>query len=217
MRFFVVGDVHGCYYTFRTMLGEWDQENEMLIQLGDLVDRGKNSPQMVAHARMLREENPTRVRFLKGNHEHEMQQHFFSGPNANWLRQGGAGTLRQYDNEKRDCRDDVEWLSRLPLFFESRHLYVSHAGISEAAKDPFVEGSEYGILWNRSRLKNIGKLQVIGHTPREEPLYDARANAWNIDTGAVYGRYLTGLKISEEGQVQKFLKVETDARDLWQQ
>jgi serine/threonine protein phosphatase 1 len=214
MRFFVIGDVHGCYYTFRALLREWNQESEMLVQLGDLIDRGKNSPQMVALARTLSEENPTGVRFLKGNHEYEMQQHFFNGPNANWLRQGGAGTIKQYENEKRDGKNDVEWLSRLPLFFESRHLYISHAGISEAARDPFVEGNEYGILWNRSRLKNIGKMQVIGHTPGEEPLYDSWANAWNIDTGAVYGRYLTGVKISEEGEVLEFLRVETDARDL---
>lgn len=215
MQFLIIGDVHGCFHTFRTMAEKnWDKETETLIQLGDLIDRGKNSPQMVSWARELSADYPNRVHFLKGNHEHEMQQHFFHGPNPNWLRQGGAETIRQYENEKRDCRDDAAWLSRLPLFFESSHLYVSHAGISEVAQDPMAEGSEFGILWNRSRLKNIGKLQVIGHTPRERPIYDATANAWNIDTGAAYGRYLTGVRISGSGEVLEFLKVETDERDL---
>lgn len=37
MNYFVVGDVHGCYFT----------SNEMMIQLCDLIDRERKSPYMV--------------------------------------------------------------------------------------------------------------------------------------------------------------------------
>lgn len=215
MPFFVIGDVHGCYYTFKTMIDRyWNRETEILIQLGDLIDRGNHSPQMVALARELSMEMPNQAVFLKGNHEFEMQQHFFTSPNANWLRQGGRGTLMQYEKEKRDVVKDAEWLSQLPLFFEREHVYVSHAGISEEAEDPFKEESEYGILWNRSPLKNLGKLQVIGHTPGDEPRWDEKSHTWNIDTGAAYGRYLCGVKIGDHGEILDFLKAETDERDL---
>ena len=44
MNLFVVGDIHGCYYTWRQLLLHWQPAQERLIQLGDLVDRGKYSP-----------------------------------------------------------------------------------------------------------------------------------------------------------------------------
>lgn len=215
MRFFVIGDVHGCYSTFHAMLEKhWDREHEALIQVGDLIDRGKNVRQVVGLARSLKEALPEQTVFLKGNHEFEMQKHVFEAPNANWLRQGGAETLGQYKEAGEDFSSDAQWLSALPLYYENDFLHVSHAGIAELAEDPLIENSAYGILWNRSPLKNIGKLQIIGHTPREKPAYDAASHSWNIDTGAVYSRYLTGVKIDETGKVTEFVKEETHEQDL---
>jgi serine/threonine protein phosphatase 1 len=215
MDYFVVGDVHGCYYTFNEMISRyWDKEKEVLVQVGDLIDRGKNAPQAVGLARQLNAEFPGQAYFLKGNHELEMEEHVFHGPNPNWLRQGGAETLTQYEQSDRDFRSDMNWLSRLPLFFETGHLFISHAGISLQAEDPFIERDPYGILWNRGPLKNIGKLQIIGHTPLEKPLYDPQSHAWNIDTGAVYNGYLTGVKASANGEIMEFIKEKTDERDI---
>jgi serine/threonine protein phosphatase 1 len=70
-----------------------------------------------------------------------------------------------------------------------------------------------GVLWNRSPLKNIGKLQIIGHTPTDRPKYDMTSNAWNIDTGAAYLGYLTGVKIKSNGEVSEFIREDTDLRD----
>ncbi|MDF2789765.1 MAG: serine/threonine protein phosphatase [Neobacillus sp.] len=67
MNYFVIGDVHGCYHTFKSMITKhWNKETEVLIQLGDLIDRGKNSPQMVQLARQLKTDFPERAIFLKG-------------------------------------------------------------------------------------------------------------------------------------------------------
>ncbi|WHY00473.1 metallophosphoesterase family protein [Neobacillus sp. DY30] len=214
MNYFVIGDVHGCYYTFVTMLTKyWDKENEILIQLGDLIDRGNYSPKMVQFARQLRDEFPTQVYFLKGNHEFEMIGHFTNQPNHNWLRQCGEETLRQYEAEERDCMSDVNWMKQLPLCYENAHLFVSHAGISAQTKNPFDEEDSCGVLWNRSPLKNIQKLQIIGHTPCDEPKYDVHSHSWNIDTGAAYSGYLTGIKIQPNGEVIEFVREKTDNRD----
>lgn len=214
MNYFIIGDVHGCYYTFKSMLETyWDKENEIVIQLGDLIDRGKNSPQMVEYARDLHTEFPDQVLFLKGNHEFEIIEHFFTEPNKNWLRQCGEETLKQYKAANRDCLDDVRWLKERPLFYESENVFVSHAGISKATEDPFNEDNAYGILWNRSPLKNIGKLQIIGHTPCDDPQYDKESNSWNIDTAAAYSGYLTGVKIKTNGEIIELNKGITDPRD----
>lgn len=32
MNYFIIGDVHGCYYTFKNLLNKyWDKENEMVF------------------------------------------------------------------------------------------------------------------------------------------------------------------------------------------
>ena len=39
MNLFIVGDIHGCYYTFKTLLQRyWDEKNDVLIQVGDLIE-----------------------------------------------------------------------------------------------------------------------------------------------------------------------------------
>ncbi|MDC5690013.1 metallophosphoesterase, partial [Acinetobacter baumannii] len=44
-RLFVVGDIHGCYDEFMDELIEvsFNFEEDMVISVGDLVDRGKDS------------------------------------------------------------------------------------------------------------------------------------------------------------------------------
>lgn len=214
MNYLVIGDVHGCYYTFQNLITKyWDKENEVMIQLGDIIDRGRNSPKMVQLARQLCADFPEQVTFLKGNHEFEIIDHFMNQPNHNWLRQCGDETLRQYVAEGIDCQSDVSWMKGLPLFWENEHLFVSHAGIAEQATDPFKEDDGNSVLWNRSPLKNIQKLQIIGHTPCDEPTCDARSHSWNIDTGAAYSGFLTGVKITPNGEIIEFIREDTDPRD----
>ncbi|MGI2326844.1 metallophosphoesterase family protein [Planococcus sp. YIM B11945] len=215
MNFFVVGDIHGCFFTFQRMLHEyWDRNNEILIQVGDLVDRGKNAPQTVQLARDLEQTVPGQAIFLKGNHEAMMLEHFSKPPNFNWLLQGGQETVDQYAAAGRDITSDIAWINALPLFYETEKLFVSHAGIAEKSRDPFDEDSPYGILWNRSKLKNLGKLQIVGHTPSKEPVYDQASHAYYIDTGAAYSGHLTGIKIDVSGEPLELFSLKTDARDL---
>lgn len=185
-----------------------------MIQLGDLIDRGKNSPKVVELARRLSSNFPSRTVFLKGNHEFEMIEHFLHPPNKHWLKQCGEITLKQYDEQGRDWESDVQWFRTLPLFWENDYLFISHAGISKEAVNPFREDDEFGVLWNRSPLKNINKLQIIGHTPCEQPAYDALSNSWNIDTGAAYSGYLTGVKVKPNGEVIEFIKESIDLDNI---
>ncbi len=215
MNILAVGDVHGCYQTFKKLLDEnWNREEELLVQVGDLIDRGNFAPQVVEFARELQEKYG--AVFLKGNHEGEAIKNFRRSENPNWVRQGGAGTIAQYELLKRDIDGDVSWFEEMPLFWENEHIFISHAGISLICDEPLNVNHVQGILWNRSPLKNLGKLQIIGHTPLDEgkPKYMALSNSWNIDTAAVYGVCLTALLLSESGEVLKSFSVKTDARDI---
>lgn len=213
-RLLIVGDVHGCAHSFEALLARhYDPERELLIQVGDLVDRGCHTPATVMLAREL-EARHSAV-FLLGNHEYEMCQYFLGRTVMDWFGHCGAETLRQYALAGRDHRDDIDWLSTRPLCWESETVLLTHAGIASQTGDPYQPRALWGVLWNRARLADIGKLQVHGHRPSDgPPRLDSAARAWNIDTGACYGRQLSALRLDAAGQVLDVVSVATDPRDL---
>ncbi|MDF2591925.1 MAG: serine/threonine protein phosphatase [Clostridia bacterium] len=216
MNLLIIGDIHGCYYTFQELLDKfWDSEKELLIQVGDIIDRGKFSPDAVSYCKKLSLKFPNNVIFLKGNHEFEIIEHYYNGPNENWLRQCGKETIKQYENTQVNIEEDIRWFSKMPLYWSNEKVFVSHAGIAKDCINPLDETNQRSVLWNRDELKNIGKLQVIGHTPckEDEPFYDEKSNTWNIDTGSGYGGNLTALRLSIEGNLLEIIKIKTLKKD----
>ncbi|MBX7154876.1 MAG: metallophosphoesterase [Bacteriodetes bacterium] len=213
----VVGDVHGCFHTFKKIVIEyWNPEKEILVQVGDLIDRGLYSPECVGLARMLNQRYPNRTFFIKGNHELEASIYYETQANNHWIEQGGAKTLAQYKTRGYSFAEDVVWFNQMPLYYESNYYLISHAGVTDT-DEPFDELNSLGVVWNRSELKNIGKVQIIGHTPLpSKPEYRKTENVWNIDTGAYRGNTLTGLRLSEHGDVLETIQLPTDKADIAQ-
>ncbi len=210
----IIGDVHGCFYTFRSLVETcWQPETMHLIQLGDLTDRGKFVPETIEFARQLEEKHPENITFLKGNHEAMVLEYWNvmrdTIPPLAKLYSRRNSTMSQYyaDSELlQRLAGDMAWLRKRPLFWENDHVFVSHAGIAErwnTVKEALIADHEENILWTRSTLKNIGKVQIIGHTPliTGEPEFREAENCWNIDTGAVFGLNLTALHLAIDGTV----------------
>ena len=210
----VVGDVHGCFYTFQLMIAKhWRVNEEVLVQVGDLIDRGNYSPECVATARSLASRFPGRAVFLKGNHEFECALYHRKRSNPGWLSQGGRETLHQYKLSDRSLAEDIAWMDSLPLLYENDHVLITHAGVANTP-DPFSEMNSHGVLWNRIPLKNIGKMQIVGHTPIEgDPEFVDAENKWNIDTGAYRGHALSALRISNTGRILELIRIPTAAKD----
>ena len=74
---FVVGDVHGQITMLNELLEYWNPEEEQLIFLGDLADRGENSKATLERARELMMQHDAIV--VKGNHD-EMLENFLEEP-----------------------------------------------------------------------------------------------------------------------------------------
>ncbi|WP_215224459.1 metallophosphoesterase family protein [Echinicola shivajiensis] len=215
MRLFFIGDIHGCYHTFLKLLESWLPEKEMLVQVGDLIDRGNYSPEVTLLAQKLETQNPNKVIFLRGNHEQMMIDFLDNKPSGNsWMYNGGSQTLKQFNERKKDLEATLAWIKDRPLIWENEHILASHAGFSDTPNPLDVHHKE-GILWNRSPLKNMGKTQVIGHTPLQEgkARYTGASNSWNIDTGAYRGFCLTGIKLNEKGQFLEEFNIPTLAQD----
>jgi len=128
---------------------------------------------------------------------------------------GGDSTVEQYRARPEFLARHLPWLEQRPLFWKSEHVLASHAGISTSpfAYDP---DSSDGLLWTRTPLRRLRQLQVVGHTPmaRDEPKFDKQTNSLYIDTGAVFGGNLTGVRLSPTGRPLDFVLVPVLIEDL---
>lgn len=217
MTLFIIGDVHGCLYTYLKLMEHWDPKTDIMIQLGDLIDRGKHSSQCIKLAFELQNTFKDQTVFLRGNHEQMMIEYLNdSNSHKNWLNNGGFETLQEFKEKEIDPQFYLGWIKSLPLTWNNDHVMVSHAGFSVMSEDPFDVRDTNGLLWNRKPLLDIGKTQVIGHTPRMngKPEFSAASNSWNIDTGAYRNICLTGIRLRKDGKFLEAISIPTDERDL---
>ncbi|MBQ49476.1 MAG: serine/threonine protein phosphatase [Zetaproteobacteria bacterium] len=194
----------------------WSPENQILVQVGDMVDRGNFPAKVLNAVRDLEAKHPEAVISLMGNHERELIEHLKASTNPFWLAQGGITTVNDMKQEITDLDELLSWLKARPMFYETDHIFVSHAGISKTTNDPFDYDSCNGVLWTREPLKDLGKTQVVGHTPTHDgkPRFDPSSNTWYIDTWAYHGKGLCGAIFNEQGQMIEWHVEPTSTLDI---
>ena len=228
-KVFVVGDVHGQYDMFIELLTHWKEEEEQLILLGDLGDRGENPKACFGLARDL-VENKGAV-CLKGNHE-DMLLDFLNSPQhsaALYDMNGGMVTVQSFLDIKEGQYDAVElsesvksqapWLKpfieSLPLKYEWEDYVFTHAGVNLTLKD-WTDTSDRDYVWIREGFfdqpNDTDKTFVFGHTVTAM-LHEERSNTdiWlsgdgkiGLDGGAVYGGTLHGVVFDKDGIVDHY-------------
>ena len=231
---YAIGDIHGCDGLLQNLLEQINRdakgfnEKPRLIFLGDYIDRGPGSRQVmdiVSHLLV----DPAGSGFseviaLMGNHEQTLVQFLqdsqFGPP---WSEHGGLTALASYGVSAPFPRHDAEaWertRSELVEVFPEAHrqlldsmrLYVTfgdylfvHAGVK-----PGVDLGEQvieSLLWIRGEFlaskRACDYVVVHGHTPEEE----ARDLRWRIglDTGAYATGKLTAVRLF--GQERRFIQ-----------
>lgn len=220
--YYAIGDVHG----YDDMLGllhdeifkELDSEAETtIIHLGDYVDRGSKSKQVIDRIIKLQSEAeafgpPTlKIINLLGNHE-DMLIKAAEASNYDpiwlWEQNGGDKTLQSYgvDAAKNILKDHLKYLKTLSFQYrvEKDKLLFVHAGIEPSV---FPNLEKETAIWIRShRFFNDYKwdnpklqdwLVVHGHSPiNETGEYSPRRI--NVDTGVCFGGRLSAVKITVE-------------------
>ncbi|MFN3951022.1 MAG: metallophosphoesterase family protein [Thermaurantimonas sp.] len=214
MNLFVVGDVHGCHYTFKNLVTRhWNPDTDFLIQLGDFINKGPHSAKVLRYALKLISKYPYLVYFLRGNHE----QMFLDSLRSGTFNLINRDTYQQIKiHPKLELNKVKNWLKNLPIKWENRDILITHAGVSRSATDPFNPFSESNVLINREPLRQLSNLQITGHVvqPLGKPTYIPRENAWHIDTGAYLGLGLSAVRVTYTGQLLEVITQETDPRDL---
>lgn len=224
---YVVGDIHGQSNALMRLLDRIDanirsheQEGARLIFVGDYVDRGEHSQEVLAALVAMTTELPQSVTALMGNHE-KMMLDFLDRPEergARWLRNGGLQTLASFgiggvtagsrDDTMLRARDEfadavpeawVTWMRELPLQTHSGNVHVVHAAADPEL--PMDEQPERTLLWGSADFLRQPRLDgawvVHGHTVVDKP--EARAGRIAIDTGAVFSGTLTAALIEPGG------------------
>jgi diadenosine tetraphosphatase ApaH/serine/threonine PP2A family protein phosphatase len=209
-RVYAVGDIHGCLERLVAMhemiaadLATRPTDQAVLVHLGDFVDRGPDTAQVVE---WLAAGPPVPVRQvvnLMGNHEHMMLSAIASFDDEAavlWMQNGGADSLHSWGVPR--SAEQSDWAGFIPrahlmflrdLQFSHRigpYLFV-HAGVRPGVA--LENQTRQDMLWIRepflSAKQDYGAVVVHGHTPRRDPT--VRPNRIGIDTGAVIGGVLT--------------------------
>jgi serine/threonine protein phosphatase 1 len=202
-RTLAIGDVHGCASALDALLrAVAPTPDDLLITLGDYVDRGLDSAGVLN--RLVRLSRTHRLVALRGNHE-EMMLHAREGdgPLAFWLACGGEATLASYcPFDDRGTVADVpdehwDFLERrcVDWFQTERHLFV-HGGVVPHL--PLEKQSPIVLRWQsfvRQAPHSSGKVVVCGHTPRRDGVPASMGHAICIDTNAYDGGWLTCLDV----------------------
>ena len=202
-RIFAIGDIHGCLDRITSLLEKLpvEHERDKIVFLGDYIDRGPQSRGVLDLMTGLREQHPSSLVFLKGNHEAMFLDYLTGGPlERSFLKFGGMETLKSYHIE--DLRSDIpkkhlEFLNGLDTMFVTEQYCFVHAGLKPGI--PLENQVEDDILWIRFEFiksdYDWGRRVIFGHTPFDTPLIEK--NKIGIDTGAVYGGRLTCLVLPD--------------------
>ena len=222
-RVYAVGDVHGHDDLLGELLAMIEDDNAArppaevtIVFLGDLIDRGPQSAEVVERLRKYRPPG-VRAEFLTGNHEEVLLRILDgeSGLLGDWLRFGGAQCARSYglSSSRLGKMPAAEAIAALRSAIPAEHqafiasfadtlragdyLFV-HAGIRPGIA--LAEQSQADLRWIREPfLAHPGcheAMVVHGHTVRED--VEETPGRIGIDTGAYMHGVLTALGL--EGQ-----------------
>ena len=198
-RLIAIGDIHGCAAALQGLLARLSPHTgDRLVFLGDYVDRGPDSKQVIDTLLGLREQCDLIT--LMGNHE-EMMLSVIEGrsPVGWWFRYGGRETLASYTSENKLSAvpdEHVDFLRNLQDFHEDeRHFFVHANYVPDEPLDcQPVEALRWLSLQDRlPRPHACGKRAVVGHTSQASAeVYDA-GHLICLDTYCHGGGWLTAM------------------------
>jgi len=202
-KIWIVGDLHGCRSQLDTLLQahNFDKQQDLLISVGDLIDRGPDSLGCLALL-----EEPW-FRCVRGNHE-EMALNALQGHESQlWEMNGGGWFWQLKGAEVITARHALNRLKEIPLILhlqlEEQIVVIAHADYPAEHYAWEQAVNWHDVVWSRRRIDGLqqGRRDTIpgadafyfGHTPLQHRL-DVD-NLHYIDTGAVFGNHLTLVQV----------------------
>jgi protein phosphatase len=226
--FDLIGDVHGCLPELLSLLAQLDYQvqhvseggrmryhvthpqGRKVIFVGDLVDRGPDSPGVLELVREMVQSGQAFA--VCGNHDQKLIR-YLQGKKVQ-LKHGIEQTIAQLEDRSKEWKEEIlAFLQQLPshLLLDRGELVVAHAGLPEELQggvggqvrnfalygEKTGEIDDYGVPVRRNWAEDYrGKAFVVyGHSPVAEPMI--YHNTIDIDTGCAFGGRLTALRYPE--------------------
>lgn len=206
-KYIAIGDIHGLLHPLNDLLGLLP-DTGTLVFLGDYIDRGPESKEVIERLLALRQARE--CVFLRGNHE-QMALDALDDfeERQNWFCNGGLETMRSYnDSGGIILPAHLDFMRETPFSHEAEEYIFVHAGMKPGLAP--AENDKMDLIWIREKFLRSsydwGKKVIHGHSPTFELDFtpEARPNRINIDTGSCFGGQLTAVLLPEE----KFLSVD---------
>jgi serine/threonine protein phosphatase 1 len=195
-RLIAIGDIHGCDAAFETLLEQIQPQSEdTLVTLGDYVNRGPGSREVLNRLLALR--HLCHLVPLLGNHDELLLEGMrLQELERNTNRDAGLGG-DEFNEEHR------QFLESCRLFYETEtHLFM-HASYEH--NRPMLKQDPDVLVWQRTRNKwpkphQSGKVAVVGHTPQRNGEVLDLGYLVCLDTYCWGGGWLTGYDV-RQGQI----------------
>ncbi|WP_347157610.1 metallophosphoesterase family protein [Pontibacter chitinilyticus] len=198
MARYALTDIHGCALTFKAMVHEQLQlqQTDELYILGDLVNKGPGSKEVIDFILQLREQQ-YQVFCLRGNHDQMLLKAAKKGEKALTLTETEKELVLQSFGMKafEDLpKKYIKFLKSLPYYLVLPDYYLVHAGFNFKEEDIFEDKEAmlnirgYEVDWSKLQNKRL----LHGHTPTA--LHSIKKGAGhkdprlNLDAGCVYYR-----------------------------
>lgn len=166
-RRLVIPDIHGCYKTLDALLDKIKLTNDdLLVFLGDYIDRGPSSIKVVNRVKTLMEEF-CHVYALRGNHEEMLLDQLSRYPDEinEYLVQYNSTDLLMNGKIPHDV---ISFFRNCYYYIELTDCFLVHAGFNFNHEDPLSD--QESMLWIRGftpEIQKIGnKFVVHGHDPK---------------------------------------------------
>ncbi len=221
-RILITTDNHGALKAVKQVLERcnFNPNEDLLINLGDVVDRGTESAELVQFYIELSEECLYKPLFIKGNHDDYCQKWLKSGEiNMEWLMNGGTETIDSYIRTNYlNSEEHLNFFNEMfDFYIDTKNRGYVHAGFTSHNGLGHDNPNTYywdRTLWELALLNNENKelskeMRIyeshkeifIGHTPtlnwdETEPMN--KYNIWNLDTGAGFGGKITILDVASK-------------------
>lgn len=147
MKYDILGDIHGHYNNLYDLLveklgygqsekGYLYHPDRQAIFVGDYIDRGSNSRQVVQLVRAMQENGAAIA--LMGNHEYNAICYHTKGRDGDYLRLRTPENIKQHKDTLTSFESDgflydaLDWFKQLPIFYENPYFRVVHASWDQA-------------------------------------------------------------------------------------
>jgi serine/threonine protein phosphatase 1 len=198
-RLFAIGDIHGCFDSLKELIENKIQlqKNDKLILLGDYIDRGEKSKEVVDFIIELQEKGFDIIP-LMGNHEAMLLEAYENDKNTSiWIQNGGSETLKSFEiSSLKDVESKyIEFFKVLRYYYSFEDFLFVHAGFNDNVINPFTD--YYSMLWKCKESYTNPLLEcktiIHGHYPisvaKCEEGVLTKHRVISIDTGCVYKGY----------------------------